>query len=147
MNYVIFDLDGTIADNGHRVHYLEQKPKDWDSYNDACMSDKLKPNIAELMRLLICQGLDVIILTGRIDTVRAESILWLRRNGIVYDHLIMRKDGDYRSDTVVKWEMYMEQIFPNYKKKPIFVVEDRNKVVAMWREKGITCLQCAYGDF
>ena len=28
-----------------------------------------------------------------------------------------------------------------------FVVEDRDQVVKMWRSLGLTCFQCAKGDF
>jgi hypothetical protein len=31
--------------------------------------------------------------------------------------------------------------------KVLFVVEDRNRVVEMWREEGLVCLQCAPGEF
>jgi hypothetical protein len=33
------------------------------------------------------------------------------------------------------------------KRKVLFVVEDRNRVVEMWREEGLVCLQCAPGEF
>lgn len=31
--------------------------------------------------------------------------------------------------------------------KIVMAIDDRDSVVKMWRENGITCLQCAYGDF
>jgi hypothetical protein len=33
------------------------------------------------------------------------------------------------------------------KSKILFVVEDRNRVVEMWRSEGLVCLQCAPGEF
>jgi hypothetical protein len=33
------------------------------------------------------------------------------------------------------------------KRKVLFVVEDRNRVVEMWRKEGLVCLQCAPGEF
>ena len=29
----------------------------------------------------------------------------------------------------------------------LFVVEDRSRVVEMWRSEGLACLQCAPGEF
>jgi len=33
------------------------------------------------------------------------------------------------------------------RKKILFVVEDRSRVVEMWRGEGLVCLQCAPGEF
>jgi hypothetical protein len=60
-----------------------------------------------------------------------------------YHDLILRKDRDRRSDTVVKREM----LAGIDKSKILFVVEDRSRVVEMWRSEGLVCLQCAPGEF
>ena len=57
----------------------------------------------------------------------------------------MRKDGDYRPDTVVKKEIYEREIKDKY--EVLFAIDDRTQVVKTWRELGLTCLQCANGDF
>jgi hypothetical protein len=57
----------------------------------------------------------------------------------------MRKYGDYRKDYVVKREIYEQLIAPDY--DILCVLDDRNSVVDMWREIGLTCLQVAPGDF
>jgi hypothetical protein len=48
-----------------------------------------------------------------------------------------------RSDVKAKREMLRGVD----KDKILFVVEDRSRVVEMWRSEGLTCLQCAHGDF
>src|SRR3546814_7317593 len=53
----------------------------------------------------------------------------------------MRKDADTRPDHVVKEEILQQIIDDGY--QPILAVDDRPSVVAMWRSKGITTLQCA----
>ena len=61
-----------------------------------------------------------------------------------YKKLVMRKTGDYRKDSIVKREMFEEHIEGKY--NVLFVLDDRNQVVDMWRkELGLTCLQCNYG--
>ena len=36
---VIVDIDGTIAKVGDRLKYLQQEPKDWDSFYEHCNED------------------------------------------------------------------------------------------------------------
>jgi hypothetical protein len=57
----------------------------------------------------------------------------------------MRKTGDHRKDYVVKKEIHRKLIKPKY--EVLFVLEDRNQAVNMWRQEGLTCLQVAPGDF
>ena len=61
----------------------------------------------------------------------------------------MRITGDGRNDTIVKKELYEENIKGNY--EILFVLDDRNSekypVVGMWRELGLTCFQVADGNF
>ena len=57
----------------------------------------------------------------------------------------MRPHDDFRKDDVIKAEIYEKEILPYY--HVLFVVEDRKSVVEMWREKGVVCLQCDWGDF
>ena len=57
----------------------------------------------------------------------------------------MRKEKDYRQDAIIKQEIYENEIEGKYNIH--FVLDDRDQVVAMWRKKGLTCLQVDYGDF
>ena len=70
---------------------------------------------------------------------------WLERYGIDYKYIFMRAAGDSREDSIVKREIYEGRIAPKFNVK--YVLDDRNRVVAMWRSLGLTCLQVADGDF
>lgn len=59
--------------------------------------------------------------------------------------IYMRKTGDRRPDDVVKEEMIQRMRDDGL--EPYVVFEDRKRCVDMWRRNGITCLQCAEGDF
>lgn len=48
MKTVIFDLDGTLCDITHRLHFIEGDNKDWDGFYKACPADIPKPAIIEL---------------------------------------------------------------------------------------------------
>jgi predicted kinase len=52
----------------------------------------------------------------------------------------MRKGGDHRSDVIVKSEILDEILARGH--DIAFVVDDRPRVVEMWRQRGLTCLQC-----
>lgn len=57
----------------------------------------------------------------------------------------MRTAGDYRDDSIVKLELYHEMCDDGY--DPYMVFDDRDRVVSMWRELGVRCMQVDYGNF
>jgi hypothetical protein len=65
--------------------------------------------------------------------------------GVAGEALHMRGRGDHRPDQVVKRELYERRVRPRY--TVTAVLDDRAKVVRMWRELGLTVLQVADGDF
>ena len=40
--FIIVDIDGTIADCSHRLHYIKGEKKDWNSFFKAAGKDKPK---------------------------------------------------------------------------------------------------------
>jgi hypothetical protein len=57
----------------------------------------------------------------------------------------MRSTGDHRQDSIIKQEIYQQQICGQYNIK--LVLDDRQQVVDMWRDLGLTVFQVAAGDF
>ena len=37
---ILVDIDGTISKVGDRIKYLQQEPKNWDSFYEACDEDE-----------------------------------------------------------------------------------------------------------
>ena len=70
---------------------------------------------------------------------------WLKKNGIEYDKLLMRVTDDVRKDSIIKKEIYENNIKGKYNVS--LVLDDRNQVVEMWRDLGLTCFQVADGNF
>jgi hypothetical protein len=99
--------------------------------------------MVRLCNLLYAAGLRIVLCSGRNEKNRPETIDWLAQQRVQYHELLLRKDGDYRPDSVVKREI-LETMD---KSKILFVVEDRSRVVEMWRSEGLVCLQCAPGEF
>jgi uncharacterized HAD superfamily protein len=90
-------------------------------------------------------GNEVIIVSGREDDVMDMSIQWLRKYDVPFDKIFMRKLGDKRNDALIKREIYDGFIKDEY--DVLFVLDDRDRVVKMWREVPLTCYQVAYGNF
>ncbi len=154
---VIFDLDGTLADDTQRAHYLTDGPKkNWEAYFDACEGDTPHTHIIQLLKALSEHGDKVEIWTGRSARVRDKTIAWLNERGIEVEPpffqtpyevvaLRMRPEGDFRPDTILKHE-WLEQARERGE-APDLAFDDRDRVVAMWRERGIPCCQVAPGEF
>jgi uncharacterized HAD superfamily protein len=141
-NIVIVDIDGTIADCTHRLHYLENN--DWDSFYEACDKDKPIQPIIDLVKILT-KSYRVIFCTGRRGEVGEKTGAWLQKyfgNTLPSYHYHMRKIGDRRPDTIIKPEM-----IEKYKNNIAFILEDRDSMVQKWRELGYTCLQTQEGNF
>jgi FMN phosphatase YigB (HAD superfamily) len=159
MNAVIFDIDGTIADIEHRRHFVRSKPKNWPAFVRGIKDDKPYTDIIWLMNTLYHMGTKILIASGRSENDRKDTVAWLEaqhiwqrpsltetgRDVTEYEKLYMRASGDYRDDTIVKREILDVMRSDGF--DPRMAIDDRNKVVDMWREAGLRCLQVAPGDF
>ena len=127
---IICDLDGTLALLNGRNPFDASR----------CDEDLLNEPVASILK-----GRKVILVSGRDDKYKEPTLRFLEKHHIEYEVLLMRKNKDQRKDSIVKKEIFDTHIRPNYNID--FVLDDRNQVVAMWREIGLTCLQVAYGNF
>ncbi len=140
--FVVFDLDGTLADTRGREHFLNREKKDWRSFYAACDTDRPFHNIIRVLQALFITGADVEIWTGRSSEVADKTRAWLDNLGLSLIPVKMRDEGDHRPDTVLK-----EEWLKASSRSPALVFEDRSSVVSMWRSNGITCCQVAEGNF
>lgn len=150
---VIFDLDGTLALIDHRRHLVEGKTKDWPAFYAACVDDLPNEAVIAALRGYAAIGCQIVIFSGRSDEVRNETKAWLIEHLIASiservpnPRLIMRKEGDFTADDVLKRQWLND---PNIidRERVLCVFDDRDKVVKMWRDEGIPCFQVAPGDF
>jgi predicted secreted acid phosphatase len=142
---IIVDLDGTLCDIEHRVHHVRTKPKNWKAFNQSMDQDQPYFWCIELIAAMKSRGYKVFFVTGRDENSRDMTESWLLRHKVEFDELHMRKKSDFREDSDVKEEIYKKTIAP--RAEILFVIDDRKSVVERWRKLGLTCLQCAPGDF
>ena len=148
ISMLVCDIDGTIADNSHRQHWVRTKPKNWAAFHKNMHLDKPIEPVLEVVRNFHTSGTRIIYCSGRGEQNRELTLKWLdqvKAPGVPY-HLFMRMEGDYRRDDIVKEEL-MKSIIIFSGLKPVLILEDRNQVVALWRRLGYTCIQVAEGDF
>jgi hypothetical protein len=143
MRCYLMDIDGTLADISHRLHYIQKDPKDWDGFFDACSGDAPIGHMIDLCRSL-AQFSPIVFVSGRSERCRADTKTWLDEYSL-YGDLYMRKDGDHRPDYQVKKELLDRIRADGF--EPRMVFEDRAQVVEMWRENGIPCAQVAEGNY
>ena len=142
-NCFIFDLDGTICDVSHRRQYVATKPRNWDAWNRGLMNDVPHPAVKIVYQALRQQyEYDMIVVSGRSDDYKEQTIKWLTDNEIFYDEIYMRKYKDHRDDAVVKGEI-ADEILKTHRILGVF--DDRKRVVDMWAKRGIWVFDCGQG--
>lgn len=131
---IIVDVDGTLA------HMNSRSPYDPTKYHEDTI-DEVVRDILNRYR----SDHAIVVCSGRDDTYSQVTHKWLHDNDVLFDFLFMRPAGDKREDSIVKQEIYDTHIKDKYKVH--FVLDDRNRVVSMWRSNGLKVLQVADGDF
>lgn len=142
---IIWDLDGTLSCGQHRLHLLPTRDThlaaSWFDFNKACFDDApIADNIALCNTL--CQNYHTIILTGRSDVAKAETIRWLQKHRVRYSRLIMRKCDDDSKDIEFK-EAWLRHIGLDSIQ---CCFDDLEHVVKHIRSLGITCHQVTHYD-
>jgi uncharacterized HAD superfamily protein len=132
---ICFDIDGTLADLSHRVHFWQQEPKNWNMFKSEMVNDAPIEQIRNIAVMML-HGHDVIICTGRSEDTREITEAWLTKHNINFEKMYMRAEKDFRGDDIVKLEL-LNQIVVDFGKKPDIVFDDRPRVVKMWRENGV----------
>lgn len=128
------DIDGTLADHrGIR-----------DVYDDSKVHlDKTLPTV-DVIQSIFAAGKDIIFVSGRGDNCRRGTEKWLLDKVGFCNDLFMRKSGDFRSDEIIKKEIYDNHIKDNYNVLGVF--DDRLKVIRMWEKEGLFVFNCNQGN-
>lgn len=152
-NVVVVDLDGTLADCSHRDHLARLRL--WDDFHRGLHLDVPRPDVAKFLALLSSTrklkpySNGVIALTGRPADYRAETYRWLAEHDIAVDLLLMRPSGDFSPDTEIKPNLLLGYYgsLDRALERIWVILEDRDKMVAKWRELGFPCWQVQPGAF
>lgn len=166
---IIFDIDGTLADATHRLHFIKdlnywitprgnslapRKP-DWDSFlsDEQVSKDSPIPQTWTLLNSFWGGRNNILFATSRNEKTRDMTVQWLLRH-ITWQHatyvsisgyLYMRSENDHRPSDQVKRDLLQRIRSLGY--DPTLVFEDRKEDTAMWRSEGLLCCQVAEGNY
>ena len=145
---VIFDLDGTLALVDKRRE-IAKKPNgkiNFDIFYDPQYIELDEPNsfVIELAKMYKRDGYEIVIVSGRSDRTKEATERWLEKYGILYDQMIMRKRKNFTPDNELK-ERWLEKYLDRDDIR--VVVDDRQRVVDMWRRNGLNVFQVENGNF
>lgn len=140
---IIVDIDGTISNAEHRVHYVQTTGrKNWVKFNEQSAFDQPYEWCVDLVKGMHAAGYTIIFLTARAGTEELKTMTraWLDQHvGIDYT-LLMRPDKDYRPDFIVKQEIYQSHVAPFY--EVAFALDDKEAVCNMYKTMGIRIFHC-----
>ena len=134
---ILVDMDGTLC---IREGFSNRDPYDWSRANE----DGACPVVSDIVHRFSADH-TIIILTARPKSAELICRSWLKTNRVPFDHIFTRQDKDFREDSIVKEEIYNQYIKDFWKVN--FVLDDRQRVVDMWRSLGLKTLQVDTGDF
>jgi hypothetical protein len=119
---------------------------DWNKFFDPDNIKLDKPNWPVINTLLafVQAGYKIAIFSGRSSSTLDATKKWLHEYGIEYNAFKMRPERNFRPDEQLKLEWLNDM---DWKDNVECVFDDRQKVVDMWREIGLTCMQVAPGNF
>ena len=145
---IIVDIDGTIANNDHRRHILDElddpygdleyadQDEIWDRFFSLMHKDILIKSVWNRIRKLKIQhDAQIIFLTARFEKHRKKTVTWLRKHlKLSKPIVLMRENGDRRPDYVIKKDIITMYFKP---KHILCAFEDRDKNVKMMKKLGI----------
>jgi len=149
-NTIIFDLDGTLAliDKRREVSTKPNGKLDWGKFFNSTNIKLDEPNlpVIKMAQLFSEQGFNIVILSGRSNKTETATRSWLSKNKVPFNKLIMRNSetDHFTPDWVLKKNMLDENLDIN---DVFLVVDDRDRVVKLWRSLGLTTFQVAEGNF
>ena len=104
-----------------------------------------------MAKVLKDSGHMIVIFSGRSKATKDATTAWLKKFDVPCDVLKMRptsRDFQFMPDDDLK-KKWFNDLFPTQKDidDVVCVFDDRQKVVDMWRDMGLTCMQVAPGNF
>lgn len=138
---VIMDMDGTLCDVSSIRHHVNPNDpgysgeKRFDLFHSESIDCPPDPRAVAEHERALDEGHAILVVTARMYEWRYVTMLWLNENGLSYDELYMRKDGDFRRDVEVKADILAAIRQDGY--EPVRAVDDNPSVVELWESEDI----------
>lgn len=144
MKYIVFDIDGVLADCSHRLKYIQGEDKDYDSFYsyDEILKDKPILNLDKILLNIQCaesSDIDIRFITARNIKSITATAEWLEKYfSIMVEEgdILMRPEKDWRPAYQVKEDLIEKHIgFENI----LFAFDDDDKANEMYKKHGVMC--------
>lgn len=137
---VFCDIDGTIADNSHRKHFIEcpREEQEWEEfYNPERVAQDKPIAVGVGLNRFFSRAKAFYFLTGRPERLRATTVEWL---GKTFDMakvpLLMRGDRDWSKASTYKEKQIIETMFRHFG-EPVFFIDDDTRNDPVYSHYGI----------
>ncbi len=127
------DIDGVLADPTHRLHHLNQRPKNWSAFfADAHLDTALAAGLAAVNELVEA-GIRIFYVSGRPRYMASQTESWLARHDLPDGPMYLRPARDYRPAPELKLAVYQElaQDYDIYR-----ILDDDVRVFERLRDEG-----------
>ena len=156
LKIAIVDIDGTLANVEHRLHFiLDKKPKDWEGFFSETSRDTLNEWCLIFVNELIKLDVKIVLLTGRPKRSKAVTETWLRKYQVPYHALFMRNDGNFMDDVSYKKRALNKKILGQdlfgtgqlFELDDIVIaIDDRDGILQMFDEHKIQTFDAKIGS-
>lgn len=148
MTLFVIDIDGTLANASHRMHYVECAQPDWGSFvsDEALRLDTAQPHARAVLNKFRKHGYMLCFLTGRRDTSRTVTESWLKEHmdwaGPRAEPVFMRPPEFSNTHASVYKRKQLENVFAHFglpDHHTVIFFDDDPFVARMYREFGMVC--------
>ena len=136
----MFDIDGVLADVRHRLHFLQQRPKDWSGFFGAAVDDPVLPTGLQAAQEA-AQSSTIVYVTGRPERCRRDTADWLSAHGLPPGPLHMRPNRDRRPAVFYKAEVISRL---SREMDIVAIIDDDQRVVERLRGMGMPVLHAQW---
>lgn len=135
-NIVLMDIDNTLANMDHRLHYFDRSEMDWDEFeNQAAYDLPIVPTI-QIAQRLRSAGCLIWCWSGRTTRIEGVTKLWLKKNCVPCDQLLLRSPELAKVESAEATKLRWLTEGPIPRDRVICGFDDDPKVIAVLRDKG-----------
>lgn len=129
---VIVDVDGTLCDVSGIRHYVapEHKNRDFHTFHKASAFCPPMLDTLAWVEQHRRAGSAIIVVTARERRWEHLTRTWLHKYNVGFDALLMRPNGDYRPDQIIKSEILDDVRAAGF--GVIAAIDDNPAIVALW---------------
>jgi hypothetical protein len=141
----IFDIDGTLSDNEHRMHYIMEENRDWDTFFSLQDKDEPFGAVMEIFDTLSAAGHKCVIITARCERFRDVTLEWLNKHHegtIKSKDVYMRPLNDRTDDDKIKIDILNKILYDNPQYRVMGIFEDRHRIIDAYRDAGFYVFEC-----